>query len=58
MTFTNFPIDEDKFYEAVKEGVENAIYRAIKDGIASTARPADLIFQALKEGTRDAMDKR
>lgn len=53
----NIEIDEDRFYDAVTEGVRSAILIAIHDGLANGSKPADLIYQAIKDGASKAIEK-
>lgn len=56
MTFTQMPFDEDKFYEAISEGVSRAILHVLRD-TNSRYTPCDLICQAILEGTEKAVSK-
>lgn len=56
MTFTQMPFDEDKFYEAISEGVTRALLQVLRE-TNSRYKPSDLICQAIMEGTEKAMSK-
>lgn len=42
---------DDRYFEAVAEGVDRAIWRMIKD---DTPRPGDAFYNTLREAAREA----
>ena len=50
----NVTLDPDKVYEAIERGVENAIWRMIKN---STSTPCHDFYDTIEKAAREAFEK-